>query len=272
MSNPWESRRPSAPRAPKPVSAEAAARPSRNEVRMYGLNAVQAIFARRPEAIRKVYLAESRLAELKPLLAWCAANKVGYRLVDEGDLQKLAQSQHHEGVVTDVVRREELTLTEWLDALPEGPHCAVWLDGVGNPHNLGAILRSCAHFGAGAVLMPKNDPLGVSGAAARVAEGGAEAVQVVRLPERSLDALTLLRRSGFAAYATTVESGGDVFAQAMPARVAWILGAEATGMDLTLASLCDATVSIPGSGRVESLNVASATAVFLSQWASRHAP
>src|SRR5690606_15880243 len=97
------------------------------------------------------------------------------------DLRKLAASSHHEGVVADMLREEPQPLTSWLRDLGDGPQCALWLDGVGNPHNLGAILRSAAHFGIAAILLPKHSTLALSGAAARVAEGGAEAVPFVRM-------------------------------------------------------------------------------------------
>lgn len=236
-----------------------------SELRLYGLNAVRAVFARRPEAIRKVYLTETRIAELKPLLAWCVKNRVGYRVVEQADLHKLAASAHHEGVVADVLRTEPLPLPEWLRALPAGPQLALWLDGVGNPHNFGAILRSAAHFGVAAILLPHASTLALSGAAARVAEGGAEAVPLVRLPETS-QALAQLRVAGFALAATVVEGGDDLFAQNLPQRLVYVMGAEGEGMDRRLAESCDARLSIPGSGAVESLNVASATAVFLAQW------
>ncbi|MGH8077362.1 MAG: TrmH family RNA methyltransferase [Lysobacter sp.] len=238
------------------------------ELRLYGLNALHAVFAKRPHAIRKVYLSEARIPALQPLLKWCVANRVGYRVVDEADLEKLAASTHHEGVVADVLRAEQASLSEWLRDLPAGPQCAIWLDGVGNPHNLGAILRSAAHFGVAAVLLPKHSPLSLSGAAARVAEGGAEAVPMVRLG-RSDNALAQLRSAGFQLVATVVHGGRDLFATDIPERVVYVLGAESEGMDRELAAACDLQLSIPGSGTVESLNVAAATAVLLAAWKSR---
>lgn len=235
------------------------------ELRLYGLNAVRAAFDKRPESIRKVYLSQSRIPALQPLLKWCAANRIGYRVVEEDDLRKLAASSHHEGVVADVLRAEPMPLSDWLAGLPAGPQCAIWLDGVGNPHNLGAILRSAAHFGAVAVLFPQDSPLALSGAAARVAEGGAEAVSMVRLPGDD-DALTLLREAGFAVAATVVDGGDDLFATALPERVVYVLGAESAGMNREFAGTCDLHLSIPGSGAVESLNVAAATAVLLAAW------
>ncbi|UYK77801.1 rRNA methyltransferase [Xanthomonas sacchari] len=272
MTSPWGNR----PRGGNPPSppgrgagGEGAAATNRNELRLYGLNAVRAVYARRPEAIRKLYLSEARIPALQPLLKWCVANRVGYRVVDEADLHKLAASSHHEGVVADVLRVAPLALADWLQALAPGPALALWLDGVGNPHNFGAILRSAAHFGVGAILLPEQAALALSGAAARVAEGGAEAVPLVRLPP-TVQAQAQLRGAGFALAATLVDGGDDLFATALPQRLVYVMGAESDGMDRDFAQACDLRLSIPGSGAVESLNVAAATAVLLGTWRSRH--
>ncbi len=235
------------------------------ELRLHGLNAVRALFAHRPEALRKLWLAEARIPQLQPLLRWCVAQRIGYRVVPEADLQKLAASSHHEGVVADVLRQPVLALTAWLGALPAGPQCALWLDGVGNPHNLGAILRSAAHFGIAAVLLPRHASLALSGAAVRVAEGGAEAVPLVRLG-REDNSIAQLRGAGFKLAATLVRGGAGLFATSLPERLVYVLGAESAGMDDALVAACDLRLSIPGSGAVESLNVAAATAVLLAAW------
>ena len=255
-------------RGPRHGDEPDASRPTagvRDELRLYGLNAVRAVFAHRPQAIRKVYLSEARIPALQPLLRWCVANRVGYRVVETGDLDRLAAGTHHEGVVADVLRAEPLPLSTWLRELPAGPQCAIWLDGVGNPHNFGAILRSAAHFGIAAVLLPKDSSLALSGAAARVAEGGAEAVPLVRLG-RSDNAIAQLRSAGFTLAATVVQGGKPLFGLELPPRLVYVLGAEGEGMDRALATTCDLQVSIPGTGAVESLNVASATAVLLAAW------
>lgn len=245
-------------------------RPGRQEeVRLYGVNAVQAVFARRPQAIRKLYLAQARIPSLQPLLKWCVAHRIGYRVVEDAELGKLAASSHHEGVVADVLRQAPGTLDPWLRGLPEGPCCAVWLDGIGNPHNFGAILRSAAHFGVSAVLLPAHSTLALSGAAARVAEGGAEAVPLLRL-EGAGDAMAQLRAAGFALAATVARDGADLFAASLPQRLVWVLGAEGEGLGEAVAAGCDLRLSIPGSGAVESLNVASATAVLLAAWRMRY--
>ncbi len=258
-------RQQAAPAGDEPLAVARHEGGNKQELRYYGLNAVQAVFAQRPQAIRKVYLSEARIPQLQPLLAWCVKQRIGYRVVEETDLGKLAASSHHEGVVADVLRVEPQSLSEWLHGLPTGPALALWLDGVGNPHNFGAILRSSAHFGVAAILQSQDSTLAVSGAAARVAEGGAEQVPLVRMGERD-DSLAQLRAAGFMLAATVVRDGQDLFATRLPQRLIYVMGAEGEGMDDALAANCDLRLSIPGTGAVESLNVAAATAVFLAQW------
>jgi len=276
VNDPWKNaRRPSSrpPRATPLPPREGGTPPppgrGNDELRLYGWNAVQALFEHRPQALRKLYLTEALIPRMQPVLKWCVANRVGYRVVEEGDLNKLAATTHHEGLVADVLRAPMLALDEWLATLPaEKPVLALWLDGVGNPHNFGAILRSAAHFGVAGLLLPPDSTLALSGAAARVAEGGAEAVPLVRLPALP-EAMAQLRAAGLSLAATLVEGGDDLFAAALPPRLVYVMGAEGEGMDRALAQDCDHQVSIPGTGVVESLNVASATAVLLAQWYGR---
>ncbi len=249
------------------VEAAAAAAP--REQRLYGLNACLAMFARRPQDLRKAWLLESRIPALKAVLAFCVANRIGYRVVAEHDLQKLAASTHHEGVVFDVLPAAEVPLSTWLRGLPAGPAIAVWLDGVGNPHNLGAILRASAHFGVAGLMLPKDAPLALSGAAARVAEGGAEQVPLVRLG-RADNSLAQLAGAGFVPVATVVRGGEPLYGTALPGRLLLMMGAEQLGMDPALAASAALRLGIPGTGAVESLNVAAATAVFLGEWWRQH--
>jgi len=276
VNDPWKNaRRPSSrpPRATPLPPREGGTPPppgrGNDELRLYGWNAVQALFEHRPQALRKLYLTEALIPRMQPVLKWCVANRVGYRVVEEGDLNKLAATTHHEGLVADVLRAPMLELEEWLATLPaDKPVLALWLDGVGNPHNFGAILRSAAHFGVAGLLLPPGSTLALSGAAARVAEGGAESVPLVRLPELP-EAMAQLRAAGLSLAATLVDGGEDLFASALPSRLVYVMGAEGEGMDRELAQDCDHQVSIPGTGAVESLNVASATAVLLAQWFGR---
>lgn len=260
--------RPSAPARTERVVPEAPKLPT--EMRLYGLNACLSLFAHRPEALRKVWLLESRLPALKAVLAYCVKQRLGYTLVEADDLERLSGSAHHEGVVFGAMPAPELSLSNWLRELAPGPQLAIWLDGVGNPHNFGAIARSAAHFGASAILLPKHSTLAWSGAAVRVAEGGAEALPLVRLG-RSDNAIAQLASAGFALAATVVRGGQSLYASALPERLVLLMGAEQTGVDPDLAAASTLKLAIPGTGAVESLNVASASSVLMSEWRRQRA-
>ncbi|MEZ5468851.1 MAG: TrmH family RNA methyltransferase [Lysobacterales bacterium] len=235
----------------------------KREVRIYGRAACLALAEDRFEGIRKLYCTRQRGRELSPLLARLAAARIGFNEVEEADLERLTASQHHEGVAMDVLRLEQPSLSELLDALARqsGPACLVALAGVGNPHNFGAILRSAVHFGARAVLIPADSALTLAGAVYRVAEGAAERVPVVRFPE-----LGALRTAGFELVATASQGERSLYRDALPARSILLFGAEGAGLSAHALELADARYAIPGSGRVDSLNVAQAVAVVLGEW------
>lgn len=239
--------------------------PKIKEFRIYGLNACQAAFKNRPDSIRKLWLLESRIPKFTALLAFCVKNRIGYNVVDNEDLEKLTGSAHHEGACLALLPQAELPLSTWLMSVPAGPCLAIWLDGVGNPHNLGAIMRSAAHFGVNAILLPKESGLANSGAAARVAEGGAEHVPLVRLG-RNENAIAQLRSAGFELVTTVVRGGSDLFKTALPERCVLVMGAEQSGVDAELLAASALKVEIPGTGLVDSLNVSAATAVLMAEW------
>ena len=140
------------------------------------------------------------------------------------------------------------------------PHCG-WTVSATRTTSARSCVRA-AHFAVSAILLPKHSTLALSGAAARVAEGGAEATPFVRLG-RDDNAIAQLQGAGFKLAATVVRNGSALFKAGLPQRLVYVLGAEGEGVDPALAAACDLRLSIPGSGSVESLNVAAATAVFL---------
>lgn len=246
-------------------------RRNRDEMRVYGRNACLAVFAQRPQDLRKVYLLQARIPDLKTVLAWCVQKKLGYRVVENADLDKLTGSQHHEGVCFEVRRRVPLSLSALLQRLaPRKTALLAWLDGVGNPHNFGAVLRSAANFGVDGVLLSGDATLAESGAAMRVAEGGADAVTLARIAPGE-DAFGALRNAGFHIAATVPREGEALFAAHLPPRLVFALGAEGEGLSRGLVDRADLHLSIPGTGAVESLNVAASAAVLFGEyWRQRH--
>lgn len=269
-SGPWKREDARAPRRPDPVrerEPEPAPDPRREqrrrEVRIHGRAACLAVAEDRFGGIRKLWCSLQRSKELAPLLSRLAQARVGYTVVADEELERLAESQHHEGLVMDAERLQQPALAQLFGELVKqsGPACMIALDGVGNPHNFGAILRSAVHFGARAVLVPAGTSLTLSGAAYRVAEGAAERIPVVRYED-----LAQLKDHGFSLIATAGAGEQRLYRDPLPARCILLFGAEGPGLARPALEVADARIAIPGSGRVDSLNVGQAVAVVLGEW------
>jgi TrmH RNA methyltransferase len=154
-----------------------------------------------------------------------------------------------------------------LQSLPKPPKPAllVWLDGVGNPHNFGAVLRSAANFGVHGLILARESALNLSGAAMRVAEGGAEAVPIAQTVPGE-DVFGALRNAEVSVAATVPREGESLYAAILPKRIVFVLGAEGGGLRPALIDRADLHLTIPGSGAVESLNVAASAAVLFGEY------
>ncbi len=234
------------------------------ELRIYGKHAILGLARHRIEAIRKVYYHRSAQNQLGDLLRWCAANKIGYREVELDDLSRLAATEHHEGVVADILRAPKPLLAPLLESLKGKAFVRLLLlDGVANPHNLGAILRNAAHFDSDAVLMSPGTQTDLSGATYRVAEGGAEAQPLLHL--QSAADFASIKAAGFTFVAAHTRQAKSLWQQKLPPRCVIVFGAEGAGVSDALLAHCEMRAAIPGSGKVESLNVAQSVAVFLAE-------
>jgi TrmH RNA methyltransferase len=239
--------------------------PAAPEVKVHGLNACLAIAARRPDDVRRVYVHSDRLPVLGPFLRRCAEHRIAYHVVGDDELAKITQSVHHEGVCFLVRERPPVGLDAVLRrGDPARPRCLLYLGGVGNPHNLGAIARVCAHFGVDGVLAAGAEA-NASPAMLRTAEGGCEYVDVVPVGNGT-NPLTAARRAGFRLVATGARASASLYDAPLPPRVVVMLGAEATGLPPDVAAFADHTVKIPGTGAIDSINVACAASVLLAEY------
>ena len=134
------------------IDPEQLRRQRAEETRVYGENACQALFASRPEAIVRAWFVQSVTPRFREALRWMAANRKAYHVVDEEELAKASGTEHHGGVCFLIKKRQGLDAQTYLKTAP-ATDCVLALEEVGNPHNLGAIVRSCAHFGVNGVLL-----------------------------------------------------------------------------------------------------------------------
>lgn len=239
------------------------------EVKYYGLHACLALWKKRPEDVIRVYLEERLLKTLSPLLKWCAQQKKAYHIVTEEEMRKITDSVHHEGV--SLLAKAPFALTEeaFLSSLQAQKIPLFYLDGVQNPHNVGSLLRTAAHFGVPYILGEKGKLPSLSPSACRIAKGGAESVQLVIL-EQPLKTFSKLKQKGFQLIATSSHKGNSLYQFSYPPRSILVLGGESEGIGKDLLKLAPHLVSIPGTGEVESLNVSAAASILIGEYARQH--
>ncbi|WP_291971754.1 tRNA/rRNA methyltransferase [Candidatus Symbiopectobacterium sp.] len=244
-------------------------RQRQEETRVYGENACQALFTNRPDAIVRAWFLQEVTPRFREALRWMAANRKAYHVVDDEELTKASGTDHHGCVCFLIKKRQGSDVNDYLaQAQAKETDCVLALEDVGNPHNLGGIVRSCAHFGVEGVLI--HDPsLLESGAAVRTAEGGAEHVNAIQT-DSFPSALDAFRAAGYTIATTSSHKGQQLAQTALPKKVVLVVGHEGDGLTDSTWQQGDLPLSIGGTGKVESLNISVATGILLSEWWRQH--
>jgi 23S rRNA (guanosine2251-2'-O)-methyltransferase len=229
---------------------------------LYGFHAVTSRLRQHAQSVRAIYLAATRRdTRTRDLTARAAGANCPIHLVDEDRLTQLAGSDRHQGVVAIVdATLPHMMLDDVLETLTE-PALLLVLDGVTDPHNLGACLRNADAFGAHAVVVPKDRAVGLNATVAKAASGAADTVPLITVTNLAR-ALRDMKAKGVWIFGADV-GGESLFDADVSGPVAWVLGAEGSGMRRLTRELCDRIVGVPLSGSVESLNVAVAAAICL---------
>jgi TrmH RNA methyltransferase len=237
------------------------------EQTLCGLRAVQAALRQRPEQVRRLYFAAEYAWQLAPVLADLATRRAIFRQLPADELDRVAGTRAHQGLVA-VLEAPEVPILPRLAVEQAAREAGVTLllDGVGNPHNIGAIARTAAFLGVRALWLTREGAETVrSSAACRTAEGGLEHLPVAACH----DALTVVR--------AFVNAGGQVLAlsvrgdKTLADLTVWrgkavllVLGSEEDGLHPAVEAACSLRVRIAGTGAVESLNVSVAAGIALA--------
>jgi len=230
---------------------------------LFGFHAVTVRLKSAPRSVLEVHVdATRRDQRMRQFVE--RANEAGVRIVDSDDarLQKMAGTHRHQGVVARVEAvAHSHSLDDTLDAA-EGVPLLLVLDGITDPHNLGACLRVADGAGAQAVIAPKDHAVGVNATVAKVASGAAETVPYFMVTNLART-LNELKERDIRVIGTSDTAEKTLYELDLSGPVALVLGAEGSGMRQLTAKTCDELVKLPMHGAVESLNVSVASGICL---------
>ena len=230
---------------------------------LHGFHAVTARIRQRPDSVLELYVdSQRRDPRMRELLKLAESAGVRIIQVDSKRLDGMAGHARPQGVAARVNAAQKVQhLDDVLDTLPEPPLLLV-LDGVQDPHNLGACLRSADAFGVHAVIAPKDRAVGLNATVEKVACGAAETVPYITVTNLARTLRELKERDIWVVGADgEAETGLYGFRHA--GALAWVLGAEGEGLRRLTKDTCDELVRIPMLGSVESLNVSVSTGICL---------
>ncbi len=234
---------------------------------VYGIHAVRHAFEHAPQDILELWLANSRKngGELEEILGLARNHGLRPQRITAGALDKLTGGQQHQGVA---IRRRppralnEDALTALLQAETERPKLFLVLDGIQDPHNLGACLRTADAAGVAAVIAPKDKAAGLTGTVCKVASGAAETVAFITVTNLARS-LRHLQEANVWLIGTDDAADKEIFDTNLSGDVAIVMGAEGKGLRQNTRKHCDELVRLPMLGSVASLNVSVATGVCL---------
>ncbi len=232
---------------------------------LYGFHAIGAPLTTAPTSLIAIYFeATPRDARMRQFIE--RAKEANVRLIEADGLRlsKLCGNHGHQGVVARVEPLAQVTsLDDLLDSLPsDQPPLLLVLDGITDPHNLGACLRVADGAGAHAVIAPKDHAVGVNATVAKVASGAAETMPYFMVTNLART-LNELKERNIWVIGTSDDAPKTLYQVDLKGPTALVLGAEGAGMRQLTRKTCDELVSLPMRGAVESLNVSVASGVCL---------
>lgn len=229
---------------------------------LFGFHGVTARLRHRPGSVREILIAAERHdPRAKKLIDAAAAAGVKVQTASGRRLDEIAGGAKHQGVVAFVEPIEAATLESVLGAI-RGPGLLLVLDGVQDPHNLGACLRVADALGAHAVVAPKDRAVGITATVEKVASGAVQTVPYVVVTNLAR-ALREMQQRGLWVIGAAQQADQPLAACDLARAVALVLGAEGEGLRRLTAESCDELVAIPMVGAVESLNVSVAAGICL---------
>lgn len=230
---------------------------------IYGRNPVKEAY-RAGKTIEKLYLPKGAPDPvLSPIYKMAKEKRTVISYVDKFTMDKLSEGGNHQGVLAQITDFDYCTVEDImaLAKSKEEDLLIVLLDGITDPHNLGAIVRSAECFGAHGIVIPKHRSAGVNDTVVKVASGATEHMLIAKVTNIN-DTIRMLKEHNVWVYATDFDGKAPKLTN-MTGNIAIVIGSEGEGIKKLTKELCDDTITIPEYGKINSLNASVATGIIL---------
>jgi len=232
---------------------------------IYGFHSITSLIRMDPLSIKEIFIDEFRTdGRMNDLMKLIEVHQIKYHLANKERLDGFVSSQKHQGVVAKIheIKNKYITIEDIVETDQAVPLLLLILDGIEDPHNLGACFRVADAMGVHAIICPKDNAVGLNSTVRKVASGGAESVPFVVVTNIART-LRYLKENDVFIYGTDDESPNTLNQISFSGSIALIMGSEGKGMRRLTKELCDDVFSIPMLGQVESLNVSVASGICL---------
>jgi 23S rRNA (guanosine2251-2'-O)-methyltransferase len=237
---------------------------SRDKLFLFGIHAVEALLTQQPERVMQLYFQKDRMDKrIQALFDLAESLDLKTNLVPRNELDKLSENGVHQGVVASCQKPNQYTeqdLEKIISAAAK-PFLLI-LDGIQDPHNLGACLRSADAAGVHAVIVPKDKSVSMTATVIKVASGAAETIPFIQVTNLART-LRYLKEQGIWIFGAAGDAPQSLYQADLSGPVAIVMGAEGEGMRRLTREHCDVLLNIPMQGSVSSLNVSVATGIIL---------
>ncbi|MBR2919570.1 MAG: 23S rRNA (guanosine(2251)-2'-O)-methyltransferase RlmB [Clostridia bacterium] len=230
---------------------------------IYGRNPVKEAY-RAGKTIEKLYLPKGAPDPvLSPIYKMAKEKRTVISYVDKFTMDKLSEGGNHQGVLAQITDFDYSSVEDILALAKERDEdlLIVLLDGITDPHNLGAIVRSAECFGAHGIVIPKHRSVGVNDTVVKVASGATEHMLIAKVTNIN-DTIRMLKEHNVWVYATDFDGKAPKLTN-LTGNVAIVIGSEGEGIHKLTKELCDDTLTIPEYGKINSLNASVATGIIL---------
>jgi len=235
-----------------------------NDDLIFGINPIQQLLAHNPSKIIEIFISSGKDEKrTQEIIAAAKEQDISVQRIDVKKLDKWLEGQNHQGVMAKITPTAVLTESV-LPGLVKRTTKPLFLilDGVQDPHNLGACLRTADATGVTAIIVPKDNAVGITPVVRKVASGAVDTVPLVQVSNLAR-AMKELQDLGVWIVGTTDDAEQDIYSMDFTGSIAIVLGAEGDGMRQLTRKNCDFLAKIPMKGQIDSLNVSVATGVCL---------